>query len=104
VPNGGVRKAGYMLDLLGARWVVNEGTYSSDPQGPRGGLQNLMEHCSSCEISVGMYKVKEATEKFCSDLLSYPVFMLKLSTHRMHDLGSNVPHIRQKVLTDNQMS
>jgi hypothetical protein len=36
--------------------------------------------------------------------LSYPVFMPKPSTHRMHDPGSNVPHIRPKVLTGNQMS
>jgi hypothetical protein len=36
--------------------------------------------------------------------LSYPVFMPKPSTHRMNDTGSNVPHIRPKVLTDNQMS
>jgi hypothetical protein len=36
--------------------------------------------------------------------LSYPVFMPKLSTHRMHDPGSNVRHVRPKVLTDNQMS
>jgi hypothetical protein len=40
----------------------------------------------------------------CTRTLSYPVFMPKLSTHRMHDPGSNVPHIRPKVLTDNQMS
>jgi hypothetical protein len=31
-------------------------------------------------------------------------FMPKPSTHRMHDLGSIVPHIRPKVFTDNQMS
>jgi hypothetical protein len=37
-------------------------------------------------------------------LLSYPVFMLKLSTHRMHDPRSIVPHIRPKVITENQMS
>jgi hypothetical protein len=37
-------------------------------------------------------------------VVSYPVFMPKPSTHRMHDPGSNVPHIRPKVLTDNQMS
>jgi hypothetical protein len=37
-------------------------------------------------------------------LLSYPVFMPKPSTHRMHDLGSIVPHIRPKLFTDNQMS
>jgi hypothetical protein len=36
--------------------------------------------------------------------LSYPVFKPKPSTHRMHDPGSFVPHIRLKVLTDNQMS
>jgi hypothetical protein len=37
-------------------------------------------------------------------LLSYSVFMPKLSTHRMHDTGSIVPHIQAKVFTDNQMS
>jgi hypothetical protein len=37
-------------------------------------------------------------------LLSYPVFILKPSTHRMHDPGSIVPHKRPKVFTDNQMS
>jgi hypothetical protein len=37
-------------------------------------------------------------------LLSYPIFMPKPSTHRMHDLGSIVPHIRPKVFTYNQMS
>jgi hypothetical protein len=36
--------------------------------------------------------------------LSYPVFMPKPDTHRMHDPGSIVPHIRPKVFTDNQMS
>jgi hypothetical protein len=36
--------------------------------------------------------------------MSYPVFMPKLSTHRMHDPGSNVPYIWPKVLTDNQKS
>jgi hypothetical protein len=36
--------------------------------------------------------------------VSYPVFMKKTSTHRMHDPGSIVPHIRLKVFTDNQMS
>jgi hypothetical protein len=33
-----------------------------------------------------------------------PVFMPKLITHRMHDPGSVVPHIRPKVFTDYQMS
>jgi hypothetical protein len=37
-------------------------------------------------------------------LLSYLVFMPKLSTHRMHDPGSIVPHIPPKVFTDNQIS
>jgi hypothetical protein len=37
-------------------------------------------------------------------LLSYLVFVPKPSTHRMHDPGSIVPHIRPKVFTDNQMS
>jgi hypothetical protein len=36
--------------------------------------------------------------------VSYPVFMPKRSTHRMHDPGSIVPHIWPKVLIDNQMS
>jgi hypothetical protein len=36
--------------------------------------------------------------------VSYPIFMTKSSTHRMHDPGSIVPHIRPKVFTDNQMS
>jgi hypothetical protein len=35
---------------------------------------------------------------------SYPVFIPKPSTHRMHDLESIVPHIQPKVFTDNQMS
>jgi hypothetical protein len=50
--------------------VVNEGIYSSDPQGTRGGLYSSMDNCSSGETSVGMYKVKEAMKKFCSDLLT----------------------------------
>jgi DNA modification methylase len=36
--------------------------------------------------------------------MSYPVFMPKPSTHRMHAPGSIVPHIRPKVFTDNQIS
>jgi hypothetical protein len=36
--------------------------------------------------------------------VSYPVFMPKPSTHRMHDPGSIVPYIQPKVSTDNQMS
>jgi hypothetical protein len=37
-------------------------------------------------------------------LLSYPVFTPKPRNHRMHDPRSIVPHIRPKVLIDNQMS
>jgi hypothetical protein len=37
-------------------------------------------------------------------ILSYPVFMSKPSTHRMHDLWSIVTHIQTKVFTDNQKS
>jgi hypothetical protein len=37
-------------------------------------------------------------------LLSYPIFIPKSSTHRMHDPGSIVPHRRPKVFTDNQIS
>jgi hypothetical protein len=36
--------------------------------------------------------------------MSYPIFMPKPSTHRMHDPASIVPHIRPKVFTDIQMS
>jgi hypothetical protein len=59
----------YTPELLRERWVVNEGIYSSDPQGTRRGLYSLMENCSSGETLVGMYKLKDAIEKFCSDLL-----------------------------------
>jgi hypothetical protein len=37
-------------------------------------------------------------------LVSYPVFIRKPSTYRMHDLGSVVLHILPKVFTGNQMS
>jgi hypothetical protein len=36
--------------------------------------------------------------------LSYLAFMPKPITHRMHDPGSIVPHIRPKLFTDNHMS
>jgi hypothetical protein len=47
--------------------------------------------------------LQEFKDVFPTEILSYPIFMPKLSTHRMHDQGSIVPHIRLKVLTDNQM-
>jgi hypothetical protein len=37
-------------------------------------------------------------------MLSYLVFIPKPGTHRMHDPGSIVPHIRPKVFIDNHMS
>jgi hypothetical protein len=43
-------------------------------------------------------------ERFLNNIFSYPVFMPKPSTHRMHDAGSIVPHRRPKAFTDNQMS
>jgi hypothetical protein len=51
-------------------------------------------------------KVHDGTELTVLQVVtqSYPVFMPKPSTHYMHDPGSIVPHIRPKVLTDNQMS
>jgi hypothetical protein len=42
--------------------------------------------------------------KWAYGLMSYPVFMPKACTHRMHDPGSIVPHIRSKVFIDNQIS
>jgi hypothetical protein len=35
--------------------------------------------------------------------MSYPIFTPKPSTHRMHDPGSIVPHIRPKGFTYNQL-
>jgi hypothetical protein len=57
-----------MSEPPGARWVVNRGIYSSEPQSTRGGLKSQMDNCSSGETSVGVYKLKEAMEKFYSDL------------------------------------
>jgi hypothetical protein len=50
--------------------VLNRRISSSDPQGTRRGLYSPMDNCSRGETSVGMYKLKEAMEKFCSDLLA----------------------------------
>jgi hypothetical protein len=36
----------------------------------RGSLEFNGENCSSDETSVGMYKMREAIEKFCSGLLA----------------------------------
>jgi hypothetical protein len=59
-----------MPESPGARWVANGGIYSSELHGIRGGLWSLMKNCSSSETSVGMYKPREATKKFYSDLLT----------------------------------
>jgi hypothetical protein len=58
-----------MPESLVMRWVVNEGSYSLDSQGTRGGLWSSMANCSSGQTSVGMYKLKEAMKKFYCDLL-----------------------------------
>jgi hypothetical protein len=47
--------------------------------------------------------VQTPQRPFPYDGMSYLDFMPKPSTHRMHDPGSTVPHIRPKVITDNQM-
>jgi hypothetical protein len=47
---------------------------------------------------------KDADQGAGEGEFSYPVLMPKPSTRRMHDPGSIVPHVRPKVLTDNQMS
>ncbi len=50
---------------------MNEGIYFSDnTRQKRGSLEFNGENCSSGETLVGMYKLKEAIEKFCSDLLA----------------------------------
>jgi hypothetical protein len=55
----------------------------------------LRDHVEKGDIEV-RYRHRE--------IVSYPIFMPKSSTHRMHDPGSNVPHTQPKVLTDNQIS
>jgi hypothetical protein len=52
---------------------------------------------TSSHIDWGSYYTDE-------ELMSYPVFISKPSTHRMHDPGSIISHIRAKVFTDNQIS
>jgi hypothetical protein len=51
--------------------VVNErGLLFGSTWHKRGSLEFNGWNCSSDETSVGMYKMKEAIEKFCSDLLA----------------------------------
>jgi hypothetical protein len=54
----------------------------------------------SARSDILLYHSLVLLELFDVDELSHPV----LSTHRMHDSGSNVPHIRPKGFTENQMS
>jgi hypothetical protein len=56
------------------------------------------------QMSISSEYFNEHKEVLLRDNLSYAVFMPKPSTHRMHDPGSNVPHIRPKEFTENQMS
>jgi hypothetical protein len=53
-------------------------------------------------VEQGKISNNEVTVVF--DLVSYPIFTSKSSTHRMHDPGSIVPHIWPKVFTDSQIS
>jgi hypothetical protein len=61
-------------------------------------IKQLIKSNKTCEFS------EDEQGTLWRGKLSYPVFMPKPSTHHMHDPGSNVPYIRPKVLTDNQMS
>jgi hypothetical protein len=51
VPNGGVRKVGY-TGIVGSEMCGEQGGYSSEPQGTRGGLLRSMVNSSSDETSV----------------------------------------------------
>jgi hypothetical protein len=66
---------------------------------------NKKSHAAK-NINIKYYVVKEKIQDHTISLehVSYPFFIPKSSTHRTHDLGSIVPHIRLKVFTDNQMS
>jgi hypothetical protein len=70
VPNGGARKAGIRQNHQERHGWLTRGVTLRIHMAQEGGLWSLMENCSSGETSVGMYKLKEAIEKFCSDLLA----------------------------------
>jgi hypothetical protein len=63
-------------------------------------ISTYVIYCFTCYTS--LYLVDYACHY--ARVMSYPIFMSKPSTHRMHDPRSIVPHIRPKVSTDNQMS
>jgi hypothetical protein len=54
-------------------------------------------------VGMSILSILLSLESGCHNLLPYPVFMPKPTTHRMHDPGSIVPHIQRKVFIDNQM-
>jgi hypothetical protein len=71
MPNGGARKAGYTSKSLEARCVVKMGDLLlRTARHKRGSLEFNGYDCSSRKTSVGMYKLKKAMEKFCSDILA----------------------------------
>jgi hypothetical protein len=51
-----------------------------------------------------IFQADRVYKEASSHLLTCLVFMPKLSTHRMYDPGSIVPHIRTKLFIDNQMT
>jgi hypothetical protein len=67
VPNGGARKVGYTPE---ARCVMNRGDLLIGTKAQEGISRGEWYNSSSDETSKGMYKVKEAIEKSCSDLLA----------------------------------
>jgi hypothetical protein len=55
-------------------------------------------------ISHAWRSYKSKLVKIWRNQVSYQILQAKPCTHHMHDPGSNVPHIRPKVFTDNQIS
>jgi hypothetical protein len=82
--------SGILLCSWALRWMV--------PKTVLGAVCLVMLYLAAKPTHVG------ADVDRASLLLSYPVFMPKPCTHRMHDPGSIVPYIRPKMLTYNQMS
>jgi hypothetical protein len=70
VPNDGVRKASVRRNHRSKMGGERGGLLFGSTWHKRGSLEFNGENCSSDETLVGMYKLKEAIEKFCSDLLA----------------------------------
>jgi hypothetical protein len=98
----------WCVDLLGMKLARTTGLYQ---------LNNILEGCRPVKSVLKGFIDQHAgrrmiptlasmdlCEQLAAFLLSYPIFMPKLSTHRMHDPGSIVPYIRPKVFTEIQMS